>query len=225
MDEDIVESFGAGAPPPGGSMLDDLRDPATGKWLRIAPNAPLGEDLTGKGTVCAIVDSGLAAEHPTIAARLDEQVDFSGEGIGDRYGHGTTVALIFLAAAPEARLVDVKVSDARGRSKVSRMIQGLEWIGRRGGIRLVNASCGAYRPACRADCDLCTAARALVDQGILVVAAAGNRPGLTACPAKAVISVAESDPETGSLTSTSSPAGLGGVVVPRMRHRMIPAEE
>jgi subtilisin family serine protease len=226
MSRESVELFGEGGAERCGSLLAELRDPQTGKWLRVErpPEAP--PDLTGRGTVVAVVDTGLAAEHPLIASRLDDQVDLTGDGIGDRCGHGTVVALILLAYAPDCRLVDVKAFDDRGGGDPARLIEAFQWIARRGGIDTVNLSAGVYRAWCQGDCDICRAARGLTDQGVGVVVAAGHRPGVSACPAKAVgvLVVAEVDPITCTLTDQSGIAGEEGFVAKRRRWLLRPVD-
>ena len=58
--------------------------------------AAVGADtspFTGAGvTVVAVLDTGIDAAHPAFAASSSSQQDFTGEGDGDRNGHGTHCA-------------------------------------------------------------------------------------------------------------------------------------
>lgn len=210
----IVEEaalFGAGEAGRCGSLLQEVWDPATGSGMYVTPPKGIPDGLTGQGVVTAVIDTGLAAEHPAISAQLQEQVDLSGDGLGDRCGHGTVVALILLATAPDTRLIDVKAFDDQGRASPDRLVEALDWVGKRAGINVVQMSAGVYRPWCNKDCNLCKAALRLSVQNIFVVAAAGNRPGETACPAKAVGGVSEIIPGSLELSTTSGDAGLAGV--------------
>ena len=47
--------------------------------------------FTGRGIGVAVIDSGVAM-HPDLQSRVVAQLDFTGEGLGDGYGHGTHVA-------------------------------------------------------------------------------------------------------------------------------------
>jgi hypothetical protein len=174
-------------------------------YLDNPPNA-------GKGTVAAVIDTGLLSKHPVIRARLIDAVDFTGEGVEDENGHGTMVALILLRAVPDASLIDVKALKRDGTSSAEDLLKALRWVR----ITVVNLSAGVYRPDCRGHCSICEAARRVVAAGKSVSVAAGNLPGITACPAKAsdsVIAVAAADATHRRLASYSSPAP-GGIVLP-----------
>ncbi len=49
---------------------------------------------------------------------------------------------------------------------------------------MINLSGGVYDPECAGDCSLCAMAAEARQRAILLLAAAGNRRGVTACPAK-----------------------------------------
>jgi subtilisin family serine protease len=209
---EVVELFGVGAGGPCSGLFESLRD-TDGAWLHPVMEARV-PGLSGQGITAAVVDTGLSLEHPRLQQAVVERTDVTGEGEGDECGHGTVVALIFLASVPDAKLVDVKALGRDARSSPQNLIRALDWIGARGGVDVVNLSAGVYRPWCSGDCDVCQAASRLSRDGPRVVVAAGNRPGLTACPAKSpdVFPVAELNPLMQGLTETSSPAGLHGFV-------------
>ena len=155
----------------------------------------LGYDGAGIGV--AVIDSGVTPWHDDLAdpaapdtQRVDQFVDFvhgSTERYDD-YGHGTHVAGIIAGngadsdgtrsgIAPKARLVVLKVLDHKGRGRISDVIAALDYAVTHKdefGIRVINMSIGAgvYESY---NSDLLTlAARRAVEQGIVVVAAAGN---------------------------------------------------
>lgn len=210
----------AGPNGPCGGLLASLRDDQ-GRWVHpvLEDNA---EGLTGKGMTAAVIDTGVVLDHPRLAGSVIDRVDFTGEGAGDHCGHGTVVALILLAQAPDSRLIDVKALRRNGRAEPALLVAALDWVAARGGVQTANLSAGVYRTWCTGDCDICLAATRLVASGVFVVAAAGNDPDVTACPAKArdVLAVAEVDPVVGALTSTSSPAGRDGIAFPTQRFRL-----
>ena len=155
----------------------------------------LGYDGAGIGV--AVIDSGVTAWHNDLAdpnapttQRIDQFVDFvDGQTQPyDDYGHGTHVAGIIagngadsngarVGIAPKARLVVLKVLDESGRGRISDVIAAIDYaVAHKSefGIRIINMSIGAgvYESY---NTDLLTlAAKRAVEEGIVVVAAAGN---------------------------------------------------
>jgi serine protease AprX len=158
--------------------------------------------LTGKGIGVAVIDSGVTTYHNdlTVGAsatlypygnqRVTKFVDFvNGRALPyDDNGHGSHVAGTILGngadsggekagIAPGASLVALKVLDQNGQGKISHIIAALNWVAQNAAtykIRVVNLSVGAtIHESYRTD-PLTLAAKALTDQGIVVVAAAGN---------------------------------------------------
>src|SRR2546429_450082 len=130
----------------------------------------------------AILDTGLLSNHPWLKRRIVGAVDFTGEGVEDRNGHGTAVALVLLAGTPYVNLLNVKVlyEDADGTEED--LVEGLRWAAKNRATS-INVSLGIHRP-CDGSCDVCSEANRIVKEcGILISAAAGN-DGLT-CPARA----------------------------------------
>jgi serine protease AprX len=155
----------------------------------------LGYD--GEGIGVAVIDSGVTAWHNDLAdpnapttQRVDQFVDFVGGQTQpyDDYGHGTHVAGIIAGngadsngartgIAPRARLVVLKVLDAAGRGRISDVIAAIDYaVAHKSefGIRVLNMSIGAgvYESY---NTDLLTlAAKRAVEEGLVVIAAAGN---------------------------------------------------
>ena len=209
--EDIVHLLSAR---PEHNYLADIYDPKTNRFRRLkAVSLPGG--MTGKGQVACVIDTGVLSKHPIIRARLIDSVDFTGEGSEDENGHGSLVALLLLQHSPEASLISAKALRRDGKSRAGELLRALRWVRDDGRIGVVNLSAGVYRPDCTGHCTVCEAVRKVVAAGKLVVVAAGNLPGITACPAKAsdaVITVGAFDQESGSVASYSSPATKDGFV-------------
>ena len=160
-------------------------------------NTPYLYPYTGAGVTVAFIDSGLTSyQHPDLAdSRVLAFVDFV-NGRTTKYdddGHGTHVAGIiggtgklsakkYAGMAPGASLVSLKVLNQNGEGTVGNILKALDWVYKYGstyGVRVVNLSVGAAVTESYYTDPLTLATKALVDSGITVVAAAGNR-GLTA---------------------------------------------
>ena len=147
--------------------------------------------LTGAGVTVAVLDSGIAKQHDDLP---DSSVVYFKDFVNskarryDDLGHGTHVAGIIAGrgrdsagevsgAAPGARLVVLKVLDSNGNGTVSNVIAALDWLAVYGpslNVRVVNMSFGAKPTDAPENDALALAAKALVDRGVVVVAAAGN---------------------------------------------------
>jgi len=166
-----------------------------------AVQAAYGYDGAGVGV--AIVDSGITSWHDDLTyqgsnplvhvvggQRVRKFVDFvNGQTTAyDDNGHGTHVAGIIAGngydtlglragIAPAADLVSLKVLDNHGGGYISNVIAALDWIAVNRtvyNIRVVNLSVGAAVTESYLTDPLTLAAKVLVDQGVVVVTAAGN---------------------------------------------------
>ena len=176
-------------------IMETLRSP-DGEWL-IVPTAPdLPSDLPTTPTIAVVVDTGVCDDHPSLVGRIIEQIDVTGEGIRDENGHGTAVAAILAVTSPYTQIISVKALDRRGKASVARLSHGLRVAGRllEGRGDLINLSAGRRTPTCTENCPLCVTVREIKDAGIEVVAAAGNEPGVTFCPARVGYAVTTPDP-------------------------------
>jgi subtilisin family serine protease len=149
---------------------------------------------TGAGIGIAFVDSGLYASHLNFrdtqgVIRNVVSVDFTGESrTDDVYGHGSHVATLALGGnsiglgayrgvAPDAKIISLRVLNSQGRGTTAGLLAALDWIKTNRvahNIRVANLSLGAVAVDSYKYDPLCRAARALVDAGVVVVAAAGN---------------------------------------------------
>jgi subtilisin family serine protease len=161
--------------------LEQVRAPET--WARTQ----------GKGTVVAVVDTGVDLQHPDLAPRLLRDGD--GEVVGvdvvdggppqDEHGHGTQVAGIVAAAgeepgdltgvAPEALIMPVRVLDDQAAGSRSDVDEGIRWAVDNG-ADVINLSLEAAVPL---PGEVVTsgpdeAVRYAWERGVVVVAATGN---------------------------------------------------
>ena len=156
----------------------------------------------GAGIGVAVIDSGISSWHddftnktaklfPYGNQRVAKFVDFvNGRSLPyDDNGHGTHVSGIIAGngqdspnsekqgVAPGASIISLKVLDQNGQGTISHIIAALGWIktnAKTYNIRVVNMSVGAaIRESYWTD-PLTLAVKAVTDQGITVVTAAGN---------------------------------------------------
>jgi serine protease AprX len=157
--------------------------------------------VTGAGITVAVVDSGIATWHDDLTNRSSTLYPYGDQRVSgfvdfvngrltpyDDSGHGTHVAGIIAGngydsngqkagAAPDASLVALKVLDANGNGRISSVIAALEWVlanHRAYNIRIVNLSVGAAITESYWTDPLTLAVKRVVDDGVVVVAAAGN---------------------------------------------------
>lgn len=210
---------GAGAEQIGrllGFTDDVIRDPNSGLFL-LLPNLPILSKPIEKAKVrIAIVDSGIASEHPQLRGRVIAQVDFTGEGPEDYVGHGTIVALLAASGPQEIAatgsnsigLINVKVADRNGLIIKESLIRAIAWIGSES-IKVANLSLG-FQGSREEHGDLCTAI-AMQPNVLFVVAAGNSGPDIpsfpAACEADNVLSVGAVD-ASGKPTAYSGTADI-----------------
>ncbi len=162
---------------------------------------------TGSGVNIAVVDSGIRmapdlgnhvhGRHsaPPGGVRLAGAVSFvnDGNGTDDLCGHGTHVSGLaagdgfsstgpdcfrtFYGIAPAAGVVNVRVLDAQGKSDVSTVVAGIQWVVQNRdtyNIRVMNLSLGHPVGESYTTDPLCQAVEQAWKAGIVVVCAAGN---------------------------------------------------
>jgi serine protease AprX len=159
---------------------------------------------TGKGVGVAVVDTGIAGTLPDFrtsdsnsTSRVVATVATNPYAISDNdsYGHGTHVAGIiagnsnarpagdslkgdYVGVAPDANLISVKVADEKGDATLLDVIYGLQFVVDNKStynIRVVNLSLESTDAQSYKTDPLDAAAEAAWFNGIVVVAAAGNR--------------------------------------------------
>jgi subtilisin family serine protease len=164
------------------------------------------EGATGRGVDIALIDSGVV---PVTGLNAPGKVingpDLTWESTEnnlrhlDTYGHGTHMAGIiagrdpgvntsapwsishdsFVGIAPDARIVNIKVADAMGRTDVSQVLAAIDWVVQHRtdngmNIRVLNLSFGTDGVQNYVLDPLTYAAEVAWRKGIVVVVAAGN---------------------------------------------------
>ncbi|MER7459930.1 type VII secretion-associated serine protease mycosin [Micromonospora sp. NPDC126480] len=215
----VAPSPAAAAPrcgPPGTAA------PAETPWAtrRLEP-APAWRLSRGDGITVAVIDSGVSAIHPTLRGKVRPGRDFNNlpqqQGQCDLDGHGTIIAGIiagrdgtgapFSGIAPEARILPVRILPEAGRTTrdeglPAEVAQAIRWAVQND-ADVINLSLVTVETP-----ELADAVRDALDEGVVLVAAAGNRAedqqNLTAYPAAypGVIAVAGVDEEGGHVGSS-----------------------
>ncbi|MFW6150315.1 MAG: S8 family serine peptidase [Chloroflexota bacterium] len=141
------------------------------RWGLSAVHAPSAwaAGFAGGSAVVAVLDTGIDTEAPYLTDRVIREANFSeGATADDTYGHGTHMAGIIIAVAPEARLLNVKVADDRGNCDPSAVAAGIRWAATNG-ADVINLSLSTQKST-----ELEEAVKLATAKGALVVAAAGN---------------------------------------------------
>lgn len=132
----------------------------------------------------AVVDSGVDSSHPALASRVasawavempNGNPTMSGQTVpadNDLFGHGTSVAGIVAAVAPNARIVDIRVLDSNDMGSGDAVLAGLRWAVENN-IRIVNVSIACKARFAPHLVDLCELA---YRRNVLIVAAKRNMP-------------------------------------------------
>lgn len=171
-------------------------------WGLRANNIPdIWTDSAGKGIKVAVLDTGVADNHPDLEGQILASQDFSKSNSGsyDTNGHGTHCAGVIAAnknesgiigVAPEAKLLIGKVLDDSGSGASEWIAKGIRWSVTEG-ADIISMSLGAPT----LDKSIKEAVKFAHSKGCFVVAAAGNegpKQGTTGYPAnmKECISVA-----------------------------------
>ncbi|NWF71119.1 MAG: S8 family serine peptidase [Chloroflexi bacterium] len=154
-------------------------------------------EYSGRGVVMAFIDSGFYL-HPDLGQRVLLHVDASTRHIVAENGvsriddlswHGQMTSVIaagdghtsgghFRGAASSAQLVLIKVTNPRGQIKEADILRGLRWLvdhHQRWNIRVVNLSVGGDFVSSNPAHPIYQTVTQLVEAGIVVVAAAGNK--------------------------------------------------
>jgi serine protease AprX len=154
--------------------------------------------LDGRGAAIALIDTGVQSHVDFKRPKgypqpIEVEIVGRESGMADYYGHGTHVAGIlngsgyassdslsfrtFRGLAPGAQLISVRALQPDGTGTTSDIIRGIDWVVQNRQtykIRVLNLSLGHPVYESYKDDPLCRAAAQAVNQGIVVVAAAGN---------------------------------------------------
>lgn len=185
----------------------------------------------GSGITVAVMDTGIVG-HPDFSHRIVDFLDFTSKkkGMYDDNGHGTHVSGIiggsgflsrgrYVGMAPGCSLIMLKVLDRLGNGNTSQVLSALKWIinyREKYQIRILNISVGMLTSAKKEERSrLIAAVEEVWDNGIVVIAAAGNNgpasgsitiPGMC----RSVITVGSSDDDVQTVRKPGLTKGYSG---------------
>lgn len=143
------------------------------------------KDSLGSDVYVYVLDTGIALAHPDLDGRAEHGASFVDEGPGDQNGHGTHVSGIIgskrYGVCKDCQLIEVKCLNSRGQGDLTTVISAIEFavedMLRKGnhGKSVANLSLGSFRSKI-----LNEAVKAAVDNGLVMVVAAGNN-NMNAC--------------------------------------------
>ncbi|MBI3953955.1 MAG: S8 family serine peptidase, partial [Chloroflexi bacterium] len=154
-----------------------VADMAGQPGMQLIRAAAAQQKASGKGVTVAVLDTGVDLSHPYLAGSLARRgVDYvdgdrvpAEEGSGPSFGHGTHVAGLVHAVAPEASLLPIRVADSEGGAWSFILAEGI-YYALAEGARVINLSLSFPCPS-----QLITDAVEVAEaQGALVVASVGN---------------------------------------------------
>jgi len=161
--------------------------------------------LTGLGVNVAIVDTGIYDNHEKVGNVVLAK-NFTSSPQGDGFDHGTGVASVVLAVAPDVNLLDIKVIDDNGEGTEEETVLGLDYLldlvdnEDDNAPDIVNMSIGAIDDG-DPDSIIRVAVQQLSDEGIWVIVAAGNGG-----PEEGTVLTPASDPKAIAVGSCSYPS-------------------
>ena len=135
--------------------------------------------LYGKAVNLAVIDTGIRESHEKIKGHVIYKKNFTSDTMDDGFDHGTGVASIVLSVAPLCNILNMKVLDSRGQGTEEEVAMAIDECialrisNPRFRPTVINLSLGGEETG-EPDTAIRVACRRAIDEGIWVVAAAGN---------------------------------------------------
>ena len=136
--------------------------------------------ITGSGITVCLLDTGVDFTEPTLNGTAISGYDFvnnDADATDDSLNmHGTKMAAVIHAVAPDATIIAVKVLDENGTGYASNVIAGIDYCMQAGStVKIISMSLGggSYTGYCDSD-PVADEANFAASQGLFVTAATGN---------------------------------------------------
>lgn len=160
-------------------IYNELIEEGVKKWVDY------GYD--GKGQKIGIIDSGINRKHPLInKLSIIEEKDFTYEGLEDKIGHGTQVALCAtFNGLLKFDIYSAKVIDEDGECNEKSVSEALLWL-ESCKVDMINMSLGFERDKlCGERCIVCKTINQIIsrNENVKIFVAAGNKHNTIYCPA------------------------------------------
>jgi major intracellular serine protease len=132
--------------------------------------------FTGKGTIVAIIDTGIDSNHPDLKGKVIKSINLTGEPLQE--SHGTHVAGTIgangwlMGGAPDVSIIDIKVLGKNGGS-ISDIITAIG-LATANNASIINMSLGASDLSQSDIQQLTNAVQDAWNKGTICIAAAGN---------------------------------------------------
>lgn len=137
------------------------------------------KETQGEGVKVAVLDTGIATQHPDLKDAIVAKADFTGnDSPEDGNGHGSHCSGIVAAranqigiigVAPQAQIIAGKVLSDGGYGSIEWIVKGIYWAYEQG-ADIISMSLGSRSP----DESLEKAVRHVIDNGRILIVAAGN---------------------------------------------------
>lgn len=171
---------GAAGTPVNSYTADEISD---GQWFHTYLHSGKAHTISrGAGVTVAVLDSGVDATHPDLSGSVlsgKDLVKANGDGRVDTAGHGTAMAGLIVAhgrvagIAPDAKILPVRFTEFEpGES--TQLTKAIRWATEQQ-VDVISISIGMSRD----DPDMRKAVQEAVDEGVVIVASAGNAPMAT----------------------------------------------
>jgi subtilisin family serine protease len=160
----------------------------TAQWAPDKIRLPEAHSVSrGAGVTVAVLDTGADLDHPALAGHLTQGVDFVDGDLDPReegvygqdiaFGHGTHVAGLVALAAPEAKIMPVRILRPDGTGQSWLLAQAIRYVMEQN-VQVINISYSVHQRSLLIDDLLSLVTSSL--PGAVVVAAAGNSGPSTA---------------------------------------------
>lgn len=135
--------------------------------------------LSGLGYCVAVIDTGIRSTHQLLGGKVIYSKNFTGDEDGDIFDHGTGVASVIHAVAPDTSILDMKVLGDDGEGTEEEAVLAINeciellYTNIEVAPNVINMSIGSPDDGNPSN-PLRVACKEAMAQGIVVVAAAGN---------------------------------------------------